>query len=506
MASTKVSLNVVLFYLGHLPGLECGGHCCCWELLRACVAREVSTRTCGFLAGRAREVGASTVRTSSVSLFRLKGSLVGPYGDSGSGCKPVVFRSVEKGLVEQALARVALDTILRAADRAMEAPDQKSKAVPDTVKFPTNFYELLAVVDLLDTQSVKNASNPKKTANKKGFDGVAHENITVAPVVIDVPLATRWSAALKAAAEGPKETVCMLDPLVRKVSLSGKNGGRGETWRDRLLHEAGRMDTLLRAVGECAELEGVVISDVCGGRLKVFYPAIGQVDFFKSISGASRHVVTGHRLLELDISGAHPAAAFAAVVAMCDGEVEHARLLTPKLALVVEDRGAAIGILCSQYGAGELSDGDCKVKLLRSLNQSTSDETHCMRKPFLKALVEERKSMTNALLDFAPISCYVDAIRDKAMESNKDTTLLSLLMQAVEQAIIERGIEALEKIGWQFVVPISDAVLLSPTSDSLRTPAACEAARVAMEASARELLGSVGVKVKVDHFPTGGKP
>ena len=378
--------------------------------------------------------------------------------------------------------------------------------VPATVKCPTNVYELLALVDLLDATYITNACAHKKTTNKKSFDGVAHERITVAPVVIDLVLATKWSAALKASAEAPEETFCDLDPLVRKVSLTGKHRGHGETWRDRLLHEARRMETLLKATGECAELEGVVISDDCGGRLKVFYPSIGQVDFFKSISGPSRHVVTGHRFLELDISGAHPAAAFAAVVAMCDGEVEHARLLTPKLALVVEDREAAIGILCSQYGAGELNDADCKVKLLRSLNQSTKDETHSMRKPFLKALVEERRSMTNALLEFSPIASYVDAIRDKAMESNKDTTLLSLLMQAVEQAIIERGIEALETTGWQFVVPISDAVLLSPTSDSLRTLEACEAARVAMEAAAREVLGGVGVKVKVDHFPTGVTP
>jgi len=49
-------------------------------------------------------------------------------------------------------------------------------------------------------------------------------------------------------------------------------------------------------------------------------------------------------------------------------------------------------------------------------------------------------------------------------------------------------------------------VLLSPTSDSLRTLEACEAARVAMEAAAREVLGGVGVKVKVDHFPTGVTP
>ena len=388
----------------------------------------------------------------------------------------------------------------------MEAPTQKSDAMPATVRCPTNLYEWLGLVDLLDAASVKNACTPKKKTNKKSFDGVEHASIMVIPVVIDVVLATRWSGALKTAAEAPEETVCDMDPLVRKVSHTGKHGGVGETWRDRLLHEARRMDTLLKAAVECADLEGVVISNDCGGRLKVFYPAIGQVDFFKSISGPSRHVVTGHQFLELDISGAHPAAAWAAVVAMCDGEVEHARLLTPKLALVVEDREAAIGILCSQYGAGELSDADCKVKLLRSLNQSTKDETHSMRKPLLKALVEERKSMTNALLEFSPIASYVDAIRDKAMESNKDTTLLSLLMQAVEQAIIERGIEALETTGWQFVVPISDAVLLSPTSDSLRTPAACEAARVAMEAASKQVLGGVGVKVKIDHFPTGVTP
>ncbi|MDA9603572.1 hypothetical protein N9S30_00290 [bacterium] len=367
------------------------------------------------------------------------------------------------------------------------------------ISCPVDLYGLLAAVDLV--VSSKAVSVEEANVKKKKSTIITHPTITVSPIHVDLPLAHNWLSALRRGAEVPLEQFGSLDRLIRVVSCSGKHGGCGEAWRDRLLHEADRVNTLLTAMGECDQLDGVVFSNEDGGRLKVYYPMLSQVDFFKSISGPSRHVLTAHSLLELDISGAHPAAAFAAVVALCDGDREQARVLTPKLALVVEDREAAVGILSSQYGAGEITDADCKVKILRSLNQSHRDETHSMRKPYLKALVKERKIMTNALLEFAPIGNYVDAIRDKAMQSNKDTTLLSLLMQAVEQQIIEAGIDALDRLGWAFVVPISDAVLVRATTPELFNPGACERARCAMQHAARGLLGGLEVKIKIEHAP-----
>ena len=70
--------------------------------------------------------------------------------------------------------------------------------------------------------------------------------------------------------------------------------------------------------------------------------------------------------------------------------------------------------------------------------------------------------MTEALLAFAPIAGHVEIIKDKALNSGKDTTLLSLLMQAVEQRLVEAAIEVLNPLGWLFVVPVSDAILLRP--------------------------------------------
>ena len=361
---------------------------------------------------------------------------------------------------------------------------------------PVDLYGFLAVVDLVASSKAV----PVQEENKKSKSVVAHPTITVSPIHVDLALAHRWLLALRRGAEVPVEQFGALDMLIRVVSCSGKHGGCGEAWRDRLLHEASRVNTLLIAMGECDQLEGIVLSNEDGGRLKVYYPAIHQVDFFKSISAPSRHVLTAHKLLELDISGAHPAAAFAAVIALCDGDRNHARQLTPKLALVVEDRESAIGILSSQFGGGEVTDAECKVKILRSLNQSDKDETHHFRKPFLKALVEERKTMTTALLEFAPISNYVDGIRDKAMQSNKNTTLLSLLMQATEQQVIEAGIDKLTDMGWTFVVAISDAVLVRATTAELN-PESCERARVAMQQAARDILGGVNVTIKIDHMP-----
>jgi len=360
---------------------------------------------------------------------------------------------------------------------------------------PVDLYGLLAVVDLLESSKAV----PVQEEKKKSKSVVAHSTIKVSPIHVDLALAHRWLSALRRGAEVPVEQFGALDRLIRVVSCSGKHGGCGEAWRDRLLHEASRVNTLLTAMGSCDQLEGIVLSNEDGGRLKVYYPSISQVDFFKSISAPSRHVLTAHQLLELDISGAHPAAAFAAVIALC-GDRTHARQLTPKLALVVEDRESAIGILSSQYGGGEVTDADCKTKILRSLNQSDKDETHHFRKPFLKALVEERKIMTNALLEFAPISNYVDGIREKAMQSNKNTTLLSLLMQAVEQQVIEAGVDKLIDMGWTFVVPIADAILMRATTAELN-PESCERARSAMQKAARDILGGLDVTIKIDHMP-----
>ena len=362
---------------------------------------------------------------------------------------------------------------------------------------PVDLYGFLAAVDLVASSNVV----PVQEEKKKSKSVVAHPTITVSPIHVDLALAHRWLSALRRGAEVPVEQFGGLDRLIKVVSCSGKHGGCGEAWRDRLLHEASRVNTFLIAMGECGQLEGIVLSNEDAGRLKVYYPAISQVDFFKSISAPSRHVLTAHALLELDISGAHPAAAFAAVIALCDGDRNHARQLTPKLALVVEDRESAIGILSSQYGGGEVTDAECKIKILRSLNQSDKDETHSFRKPFLKALVEERKTMTNALLEFAPIGNYVDGIRDKAMQSNKNTTLLSLLMQAVEQQVIEAGIDKLADLGWTFVVPIADAVLVRATTPELMNPDSCECARRTIQQAARDILGGVDVTIKIDHMP-----
>ena len=111
--------------------------------------------------------------------------------------------------------------------------------------------------------------------------------------------------------------------------------------------------------------------------------------------------------------------------------------------------------------------------------------------------------MTEALLAFSPIAGHVEFIKEKALNSEKDTTLLSLLMQAVEQRIVEEAIKALKPLGWQFEVPISDAILLRPLNPSLLNNEACERARVTFEGASRKLLGRIGVKVKIEHYPTG---
>ena len=292
-------------------------------------------------------------------------------------------------------------------------------------------------------------------------------------------------------------------PPVLKAICSGK---APEKWRSRLRHEAKRLDVLLAWLGETdgeKRLEGKVVHDDAGGRMRVFHPELDQLDFVKTVHGATRHTITQHRLLELDISGAHPSAAWAACRHAFGADAERR---CPSLALYVRSRSAAIRQLRSQYAEKKRTppnEGDAKVRILAALNQHVDDETHAARVPFIKSLVRERADMETALLGFPLLRDEVAAIKAKAATSGKATTLLALLMQGVEDKILRLALPRLADLGWALVAPISDAVLLEQTSEASEAPSgvadAAENARDAMEAVARDAM--VTITVKIDHVP-----
>ena len=72
-------------------------------------------------------------------------------------------------------------------------------------------------------------------------------------------------------------------------------------------------------------------------------------------------------------------------------------------------------------------------------------------------------------------------------------------MQAGETKVLEAAIPRLRAIGWGFVAPIGDALVLEALPPSASGP---EAAREEMEATAHE-LGMPLMRVKIAHMPIG---
>jgi hypothetical protein len=345
---------------------------------------------------------------------------------------------------------------------------------------------------------VTSASWSVRQATRKGQREV-DTSVTLADMIIDVECMRGLHDKLTAAVANPPTDSSQLDADVRGV-LSKTQAASGGDWVSRLAREAQRLN-LLRA-NNVHKLSNVVELNQAGGRLTIYHPEINQRNFFKGLAASTRHCITNHQLLELDISAAHVICAWAAVVAQ-HGEAE-ARRACPNLHLVATDRATAVQTLIGEYHAtNRPSVADAKTNILRSLNQSASDDNHPLRKPFLKKLVEERERMTMALLEFEPVRPTAAAIQEKAAASGKTTTLLSLLMQEAEKAVIVRTIAELDKVGWATVGEVNDAILLRHTQGSFATASdaknAANVARETMEGAGRAM--GIPLVVKVDHLP-----
>lgn len=345
---------------------------------------------------------------------------------------------------------------------------------------------------------VTSASWSMRQATRKGQREV-DTSVTLADMIIDVECMRELHDKLTAAVANPPTNPPELDADVCGV-LSKAQAASGSDWVSRLAREAQRLN-LLRA-NNVHKLSNVVELNQAGGRLTIYHPEINQRNFFKGLAASTRHCITNHQLLELDISAAHVICAWAAVVAQ-HGETE-ARRVCPNLHLVATDRATAVQTLIGEYHAtNRPSVADAKTNILRSLNQSASDDNHPLRKPFLKKLVEERESMTTALLEFEPVRPTAAAIQEKAAASGKTTTLLSLLMQEAEKAVIVRAIADLHKVGWETVGEVNDAILLRHAKGSFATASdatnAANAARETMEGAGRAM--GIPLVVKVDHLP-----
>jgi hypothetical protein len=312
--------------------------------------------------------------------------------------------------------------------------------------------------------------------------------VSVAPLPVDRARLLEWIDELRAGAA----------PAVERVASSRKPD---TTPRDRLEREINVASKILRACpADDSGIPGSVVRDSAGGRLRLDHEGIDHRDVMKSLHAESRAAVTANRLLSLDVSGAHPCVAWGALVHR-HGSDEAARV-APTLGRLVLDRDGLVSRLARQYSSA-MTARDLKKKLLSALNQSKDDEYHHLRKPILKALVDEREAMADALLDWPPIARYAAAIRAKAaVPGARGGRLLSLLMQAGETQLLLAAIDPLNSLGWLFVAPVNDAILLVPASaDVPRDGTACEAAARCFEQAVLSKLG-VTITVKVEMAPS----
>ena len=342
------------------------------------------------------------------------------------------------------------------------------------------------------------------------------ESICVAAAPIEYKATQRWRDVLAdnmklldACKDGDCAAIpAALEEFLKKALQRWKNESKigkasdtlANTLVQRCKHEIKKLNTLLaQEPAVLAALQGQATGSAADGRMRLVYPQLGGTyDIFKQLHEVTRHEITAHALLALDVSGAHPSCAYAALLAKHGGCPAAAHKACPKLSLFVTDRPSAVSQLQKQYKT-PLSDVEAKVKILAALNQSSHDANHKLRKPFLKALVEERPALEEALLEFELLRPHATVISDKAALGGS-ASLLSLLMQAAENTLLLVAIPALKAAGWHFVAPINDALLLRAADASVDISLeGCQRAAVVFEDAARAV--SVEITVKVEHAP-----
>ena len=326
---------------------------------------------------------------------------------------------------------------------------------------------------------------------------MAPTDVHLEPLRLDTEALTAWRAELDEAVQSSDADSFVRSADIASLVAKKLNGDDARSaCRSRVLGEIKMLDSLIEK--QITQLTNVVGDREAGGRLTVYHPEIKRHNFVKAVASITRHRITGHRLLELDIVAAHPSVAWGALLAK-HGPQE-ARRLCPNLGLVVTDRLQAFDRVIEQYG-GTIQSSHAKRLVLQSMNQSHTDPNHDKRKHFLKQLVEERPRMEAALCDFPPLGSIVGTIQAKAAASGKQATLLSLLFQAAENVVIVHSIPALAKKGWVAVGEVNDALLLQARDAQAVTP---EEARDTMMYVGSDM--GIPLAVKIDHAPLHYSP
>jgi len=219
-----------------------------------------------------------------------------------------------------------------------------------------------------------------------------------------------------------------------------------------------------------------------------------ETGFVQRLAPATRHEITGHSYAEIDLTGAHLSIAWAAVVRH-EGSAEAARKRCPMLAIAATDRERAVGLIEQQ--AGQLfANGVAKRKLLAALNQQTGDGIP--RVSFLERFVGERPAMIEAMRRQPLIIDVLAEIEARAASGKGGITLLSCMLQSLENKILVYAMECLQDIGWETGALIADGLFARPRTPNLLAVAdEQERARLAVEKAGVDL--NLAVRATLDH-------
>ena len=140
--------------------------------------------------------------------------------------------------------------------------------------------------------------------------------------------------------------------------------------RSRLDLERKKVNAMLNGLDDTDNLVGTLTNNPCGERLSLFYAGMTHSDWFQGLAPPTRPIVTGHRLLELDISGAHPTVSWSAIVLKYGEQTACSKC--PVLRRVALSRDAFIDDLTTNNGYfDDAASG--KRALLAALNQAPHD-------------------------------------------------------------------------------------------------------------------------------------
>lgn len=352
----------------------------------------------------------------------------------------------------------------------------------------------LTWVHVSDTPKPTDVPQPVLTADwlaaqRRKYQGAMHrqaDRVSVAPLRIDTAAAGAWWQLLMTGSRAP--SVDAVDPRVAPIAR--KSMWESKDWRARLSREASKVGRLLDTV--CLTnglLHGETYMRLSGGRTQTHYPQLAAAQFFQTFAKETKHEVTGHKYIELDLSAAHLAVAWGAVLIHAGGNEQAAKQKCPRLCIAATDKERAREIVAQQ---NNIDPKDAKRRILMQLNQGEGNGGR-----FLKCLAEERLHMKTALREHPFIAGErLRAIQERVQRESKDE--LNLMFRALEGEAARTAAGTVIDHGLETVAFDSDCIFTRPTRALAEGQTAQQAIDAALEAVHEQLHDKLGIRMMME--------